>query len=86
MCEYGSDINCMFLEAQSLVKKQSSFKVFFICPLSLFSNSSFHSKHLFVMNPLTTAKDNRLARTFWVITRQLLQLERCSNPIRIQQV
>jgi len=31
-------------------------------------------------------KANRLARTFLVITRHLLQLERCSNPLRIQQV
>ena len=31
--------------------------------------------------PLTTAKANRLARTFLVITRQRLQLERCSNPL-----
>jgi len=38
------------------------------------------------VNPLTIAKANRLARTFLVITRQLLQLERCSNPLRIQQV
>jgi len=36
--------------------------------------------------PLTTAKANRLSHTFLVITRQLLQLERCSNPLRIQQV
>jgi len=27
-----------------------------------------------------------LARKFLVITRQLLQLEGCSNPLRIQQV
>jgi len=27
-----------------------------------------------------------LARTFFVITRHLLQLERCSNPLWIQQV
>jgi len=38
------------------------------------------------INPLTTAKANRLARTFLVITRQLLQQERGANPLRIQQV
>jgi len=37
-------------------------------------------------NPLTNAKANILTRTFLVITHQLLQLERCSNPLRIQQV
>jgi len=36
--------------------------------------------------PLTTARANRLTRRFLVITRHLLQLERCSNPLRIQQV
>jgi len=35
---------------------------------------------------VVSAKANRLARTFLVITRHLLQLERCSNPLRIQQV
>jgi len=36
--------------------------------------------------PLTPTKTNILALGFLVITRQLLQLERCSNPLRIQQV
>jgi len=39
-----------------------------------------------LINPLTTAKANRLVRTFLVITRHLLQLDTCSNPLRIQQV
>ena len=34
----------------------------------------------------STAKANKWACTCLVITRQLLQLERCSNPLRIQQV
>ena len=37
-------------------------------------------------NPLTTARANLLARNFWAINRQLLELETCSNPLRIQQV
>jgi len=39
-----------------------------------------------VLNPLTLARATIVPRTFLVITRQLLQLERCSNPLRIQQV
>jgi len=30
MREYGGDINCICVEAQTLAKKQCSFKVFFI--------------------------------------------------------
>jgi len=36
--------------------------------------------------PLTPTRANMLALGFLIITRQLLQLERCSNPLRIQQV
>ena len=35
---------------------------------------------------LTTARANKLARNFLAINRQLLELESCSNPLRIQQV
>jgi len=35
---------------------------------------------------LTTARANILAGTFLAITRQPLELESCSNPLRIQQV
>jgi len=34
MREYGCDIRLIYLESQSLAKKQSSFKVFFITQLS----------------------------------------------------
>jgi len=37
-------------------------------------------------NPLTTTRATIVAHAFLVITRHLLQLERCSNPLRIQQV
>jgi len=33
MCEYGSDIRFVCLEAQTLAKKRSSFKVFLITQL-----------------------------------------------------
>jgi len=46
----------------------------------------FFSFGLCILHPLTTAEANRFARTFLIITCQLLQLERCSNPLRIQQV
>jgi len=39
-----------------------------------------------LVNPLTTTGANKLAHAVLVITRHLLQLERCSNPLRIQQV
>jgi len=38
------------------------------------------------INPLTTAWANKLARNFLAINRQLLELESCSIPLRIQQV
>jgi len=37
-------------------------------------------------SPLTPTRATIVALGFLVITRQLLQLERCSNPLRIQQV
>jgi len=36
-------------------------------------------------NPLATARANKLARNFLAINHQLLDLESCSNPLRIQQ-
>jgi len=36
--------------------------------------------------PLTTARANKLALGFLVITRHPLQLESCSNPLRMRQV
>jgi len=38
------------------------------------------------INPSTTTLANKLAHTFLAINRQPLELERCSNPLRIQQV
>jgi len=38
------------------------------------------------LNPLTPAQATIVAGTLLAIIRQLLQLERCSNPPRIQQV
>jgi len=35
---------------------------------------------------ITTTRATIVAHAFLVITRQLLQLERCSNPLRIQHV
>jgi len=37
-------------------------------------------------NPLTTARANKLARSFLAINCQLQEPESCSNPLRIQQV
>ena len=36
--------------------------------------------------PITTARANKLDRNFLVMNRQPLELESCSNPLRIQQV
>jgi len=36
------------------------------------------------LNPLTPAQGTIVPSTLLAITRQLLQLERCSNPLRIQ--
>jgi len=36
--------------------------------------------------PLTTTRAIIMAQVVLAITRQLLQLEKCSNPLRIQQV
>jgi len=41
---------------------------------------------LLAINPLMTAWANELARPFLVINRQPLELESCSNTLRIQQV
>jgi len=40
MCECSGDMHFICVEAQTLVKKQCSFKVYFITPYSLFSSSS----------------------------------------------
>ena len=45
-----------------------------------------HSYPNKLLNPLTTARANKLARVCLLTTRQPLQLKRCSNPLRIQQV
>jgi len=37
-------------------------------------------------NPLTTTRATIMAHVFFVITRQPLQLERCSNPLRMRKV
>ena len=37
-------------------------------------------------NPLTTTRATIMAHVFLVITRQPLQLERCSNPLRMRKV
>ena len=37
-------------------------------------------------NPLTTTRANILAPPFLALNCQLLELESCSNPLRIQQV
>jgi len=50
MREYCGDIHFVCLEAEKLAKKQFSFKVFSIATWSLFSNSSIHSRYLFVMS------------------------------------
>jgi len=44
------------------------------------------NQHQHMIFPLTTAKANKLAPGFLVITRQPLLLEKCSNPLWIQQV
>jgi len=41
---------------------------------------------LIKLNPLTTARAITAARAFLNITRHLLQLERCSNPVRMRKV
>jgi len=38
------------------------------------------------MNPLRPAQGTVVAGTFLAMTRQPLELESCSNPLRIQQV
>jgi len=42
--------------------------------------------NILFFNPLTTTRATIVAHAFLVITRHLLQLERCANPLRIQQV
>jgi len=56
MREYGGDMHFICLEAENLVKKQFSFKVFFIAPWSLFNNNSIHSRYLFVMSCIVTVQ------------------------------
>ena len=38
------------------------------------------------LNPLTTTRATIVAQGFFVITRQPLQLDRCSNPLRMRTV
>jgi len=57
------------------------FRLIFAVTIKRVVNRSWDMSKIF-----KTAKANILARTFLVITRQLLQLERCSNPLRIQKV
>jgi len=56
MRAYGGEINFICLEAQTLAKKRFSFKLSFIAPQSLFSNSSIHSRFLFVMTCVVTVQ------------------------------
>jgi len=49
-----------------------------ICHLSL--------QFICFLNPLTTTRATIVAHAFYVITRQPLQLESCSNPPQMQQV
>jgi len=37
-------------------------------------------------NPLTTTRATIVAQVFFVMTRQPLQLDRCSNPLRMRKV
>ena len=41
--------------------------------------------HCCAVNPLMPTKTHILALGFLVITRQLLQLERCSNPLQMRE-
>jgi len=55
-------------------------------PCNLYFLEWYTSIFVGEMFPLTTARDNKLAQDFLIITRQPLQLESCSNPLRMRQI
>jgi len=55
-CVNMAVIHILCLESQTLAKKRFSLKVFLIAPLSLFSNSSIHSRYLSLMTCLVTVQ------------------------------
>ena len=61
------------MEVRFLPTEQLSLKLQYLIP-------AFHS------GPSTTAQATVVARAFLDITRHLLQLERCSNPLRMRKV
>ena len=56
------------------------------CPSLRFFKKNLFTRWPRTFNPLTTARATIVAQSFFVITRQPLQLQRCSNPPRMRKI